>query len=115
MFDERPEITQQGFLPESRPQQQIPYFFSRYILTGGWQFVINGKGRSSLIVQLPDGRLDRAMSRVIHYVLREVERNRYIRLFHNSIFYVAKLLDIELFTVMKIIAEQRIKPRMPVT
>ena len=25
----------------------------------------------------------------------------YIRLFHNSIFYVAKLLDIELFTVMK--------------
>ena len=39
--------------------------------------------------------------------LFEVERNRYIRLFHNSIFYVAKLLDIELFTVMKIIAEQR--------
>ncbi|EXY88698.1 hypothetical protein M125_2179 [Bacteroides fragilis str. 3998T(B)3] len=55
------------------------------------------------------------MSLVIHFALFEVERNRYIRLFHNSIFYVAKLLDIELFTVMKIIAEQRIKPRMPVT
>ena len=50
------------------------------------------------------------MSLVIHFALFEVERNRYIRLFHNSIFYVAKLLDIELFTVMKIIAEQRIKP-----
>ena len=55
------------------------------------------------------------MSLGIQLALFEVERNRYIRLFHNSIFYVAKLLDIELFTVMKIIAEQRIKPRMPVT
>ena len=56
MFDERPEITQQGFLPESRPQQQIPYFFSRYISHGWltvrhkWQWLKLAKSSSCRLI-----------------------------------------------------------------
>ena len=49
----------------------------------------------------------RAVAPGIGLALFKVERDPYIHLFHNSIYLIAKLVDIEPFEAMKNIAEQR--------
>ena len=66
-------------------------------------------GTESRLGMVADGQPchDRTTTIGIRFALFKVERDPYIHLFHNSIYLIAKLVDIELFEAMKNIAEQR--------
>ena len=146
MFDERPEIAQQGF-PARKPSPTTDSLFLQPLHSHGWltvrhkwemaearnrQLPVDFRAALLLPVARPDAHSAagtdifalKAASENLpttsfamtgqylprhSFRLFEVERNRLIRLFHNSNFLCAKLLDIELFTVAENYSGTKIK------